>query len=240
MTGADQPDDRALQHHAIGMSVEALASAWARRDDAASGSVVVVDSEIAARRRLGEPWTANPEGALSLAMVLRPEIELDAQDLLWLVGTLAAAESSASLSNLDIRIRWPDTLEVAETGVAVAFVNVVTQLGPGRIEHSVVSLRFSLSELDLAPTDRGQLLDQAMIALDVAASLLSEDQQRLIDAVTDRSATIGHRVKAALLPRGEVRGKATAIDPEGRLVLETPTGMLEYVHVGGLRQITLV
>lgn len=234
------PDDRAVQRHAIGVSVEALASAWARRDAVPGGSVVVVDSEIAARRRLGEPWSAATGDALALAMVLRPDIAPSLEGLLWLVGTLAAAESGAACSDLHMAICWPDTLEVVESNDAVAFTNVVTQLGPGCIEHSVISIRFLLSGLGLTESDRTDLFHHAVLELDGAVSLLVEDPQGLIDAVTERASTIGNRVKVALLPRGEARGKATAVDPEGRLVLETPTGMLDYVSVDSLRAIETV
>ncbi len=233
-------EHRATQHHTIGVSVEALAAAWSRRDHVPQGSIVVVDTEIAARRRLGEPWSAAADDSLSLAMILRPDIALDGQDLLWLVAALAAADAGASCSRRDLTIRWPDTIGVVGTDVAAAFVNVVTQLGPGRIEHAVVSLRFRLSRLGISASHRADLLDQAARSLDDSASLLAEDPQLLIDAVTERSDLIGSRVKVTLLPRGEARGRATALDPSGRLVLETATGMLEHVPVDGLRTIETV
>ncbi len=240
MSDPTRPGDRALQSHQVALSVESLASAWARRDNVAGGSVVLVDSEIAARRRLGIPWSRPAHDTLTFAMVLRPDIGLDDQGLLWLVGSLAAVESSAACGALDVAIRWPDAIEVSTSGSAAAFVNVVTQLGPGRVEFAVVALRFSLSGLGLAGPDRDGLLDRAVIELDAASSLLTADRQGLIDAVTERTSTIGSRVRASLLPRGEVRGRATALDPQGRLVLETPTGMLERVDVDGLREVEVV
>lgn len=236
MTGSE----RAVQHHAVGLSVEALASAWARRDNVPGGSVVIVDSEIAGRRRLGEPWSGDSGGSLAFGMILRPDIELSHTNLLWLVGALAANESAAACSNVEVAIHWPDTVQLAYSKVPVGFVNVVSQLGPGRVEHAVVSLRFSLSGLGLSGTDGAELLDRAVLELDSASSLLADDRQHLIDAVTERTSAIGRRVKAALLPRGEARGRATAIDPQGQLVLETPTGMLENVAVDGLRDIKYV
>jgi len=240
MTDSGKSDKRAVQHHAIGVSVEALASAWARRDNIAGGSVVVVDYEIAARRRLGEPWSADAHDSLALGMILRPDLELSQQNLLWLVGGLAAAEAGSACTDIDLAIHWPDTLEITDSRLPVAFVNVVTQLGPGRIEHAVVSLRFSLGGLGLSVAERGELLDRVVLELDAAASLLDQDRLSLIDAHSARTSTIGRRVKALLFPRGEARGQATAIDLEGSLVLETPTGMLEYIAVDSLREINVV
>lgn len=233
----DRTPGRAIQRHLVGVSVEALASAWSRRDHVPGGSVVVVDTEIAARRRLGEPWSERPDDTLSFAMVLRPDIELTHHGLLWLVGTLAAAEAGAACGRVDLAIRWPDSVATIDTADPVAFVNIVTQLGPGHIEHAIVALRFLLPALGLESGDRAELLDRAVVELDRAAALLVTDRQSLIDAVTELTSIIGTRVKAALLPRGEARGRATAIDPEGRLVLETSTGMLEYVTVDSIRAI---
>ncbi|MHB1712107.1 MAG: biotin--[acetyl-CoA-carboxylase] ligase, partial [Acidimicrobiales bacterium] len=55
-----------------------------------------------------------------------------------------------------------------------------------------------------------------------------------------RCATIGSRVRATLLPRGEARGTAVEVDRGGRLVLRSPTGMTERIPVDTLGRISLV
>jgi len=229
---------RAIQHHTVGVSVEALASAWARRENVADGSVVIVDTEIAGRIRLGQPWLVDTANSVSVGMILRPDIQLVQMNLLWLVGSLAAHRAATACSESDLTIHWPDMVQVIGTNEPAVRVNVVTQLGPGRIEHAVVSLRFSLNGLGLASEARAPLVESAVLALDSSSSLLAEDHEQLIDAATEHTLLIGKQSKAVLLPRGEARGKAIAFDSEGLLVLKTATGMLELVAVDGLRQIT--
>ena len=60
------------RRYEVAMSVEALASAWARTENAPDGAVVVADSEISGRLRGGTPWRAAGDDALIMAMVIRP------------------------------------------------------------------------------------------------------------------------------------------------------------------------
>jgi len=46
-------------------------------------------------------------------------------------------------------------------------------------------------------------------------------------------------VLAKLLPRGEARGRSTAVDSDGFLVLESTTGMLERIAPASLRTLDL-
>lgn len=237
MNGTASEGGRAIQRHEAGVSVEALAAAWARRDNIASGSVVVVEAEIAARYRLGEPWVVPSDDSLAMAMVLRPTIALDSQGLLWLVGALAAVRAGSTNSDFELTIGWPDSLTTPGADLAVGQVNIVTQLGPGRLEHAIVSVRFSLVGLGISAEHKPLLLESLIAELDLAAALLIDDPHSLIDAAVASIPIVGERVKALLFPKGEARGTVTAIDPQGRLVLRTPTGMLEYLDIEKLRSI---
>jgi len=156
------------------MSVEALASAWARTEDAPDGSIVVADSEISGRLR--------------------------------------------------------------------CVVNVTTQLGPGRVEHSVLAVRTHLGGLEIAngPADtKAQLLAALEEQLQAATRLIEHDPLALLEAFNDRCVAMNRRVLVSLLPRGEARGRATAVDKDGFLVLESSTGMLERIAPASLRSIEL-
>lgn len=221
----------------MGMSVEALASAWARQEDAPHGSVVVVANEVSGRLRGGTPWRAAEPEALMMAMVVRPQITPLQEALLWLAVSIAAAEAANEVSTADHALIWPDTLVRIDDGIRCGSMNVTAQLGPGCVDHAVLSVRALLEEIAVEKeTFLAALTSQLLRAI----TELETQPLVLVDSFTDRCSVVDQLVKATLLPRGEARGRVVAIDPEGFLVLETTTGMLERIAPATLRSLETV
>jgi len=219
------------------MSVEALASAWARTDNAPDGAIVVADTEISGRLRGGTPWKTVGDDALIMAIVVRPSLDPLQEALLWMVASLGAADALDDITGHRHDVIWPDTVRQIDDEEVRAAVNVTVQLGPGRIEHAVLAVRTHLDGLE-APKDR--LLDSLGERLVVATRMVERDSLALLEAFNDRCSLMSRRVLISLLPRGEARGRATAVDKDGFLVLESSTGMLERIAPASLRSIELV
>lgn len=237
------PEASLVRFYDVATSVEALASAWARREAAPEGAVVVASTEVSGRLRGGEPWTIGGADGLLMAMVTRPGVDPMQEALLWLPASLAAAESMAEITGIECRLRWPDRVVDTATQATWGAVNVLTQLGPGRIEHSIFSLR--IDKRSLGGRHDAWPGDEAVIERFVQHSrrfleLLRGDAGAILDAHAERCDLLDKRVRAELLPRGEVRGRAAAIDADGFLVLESPTGMLERVPPSTLRSLEIV
>jgi BirA family biotin operon repressor/biotin-[acetyl-CoA-carboxylase] ligase len=219
------------------MSVEALASAWARTENAPDGSIVVADSEISGRLRGGTPWRVASDDALIMAMVIRPTIDPLQEALLWLVASLGTANALVNVTDYDHTIRWPDTVIRSDGDAVQSLINVTTQLGPGRVEHAVLAVRTHLGGLDV---DRGRLLGALAQQLQATTRLVENDPLALLEAFNDRCSGMKRRARASLLPRGEARGRVTAVDKDGFLVLESSTGMLERIAPASLRSLEFV
>ena len=208
----------------VGISVEQLAAAWARREGAEPGATVVLGQEISGRMRLGIPWQTRPIDALACGAVLRPQLRPEAEDVLWVVALCAAAAATGAKPG------WPDLL-FNDEGQQIGAVNLEVQLGPGRIESAVVSLRVDLHALGLPSGGVEQICEGIVTAFVSHALRLGEmaegKRADLLEEYAGVSAVIGRRVRARLLPKGETRGTAVAVDPLGLLVLESPTGMVE-------------
>lgn len=236
-----------IRRFKVGMSVDSLAAAWARQEAAPAGSVVTVGTEISGRRRGGVPWkVAAPEG-LMMAMVTRPSIASRQESLLWLAVTLASAKAIETVSARRLPVLWPDT--VGEPGDEPACcTNVGVQFGPDRIEHAVLSVRVDLTRLGPAHLDTGRaavvdgelLLAQLIDELDTAVARLETEPQSVLQEFGELYELMDRVVSAKLLPRGSARGRVAAIDPNGDLVLESPTGMLERIMAANLHSLTLV
>ena len=219
------------------MSVEALASAWARTENAPDGSIVVADSEISGRLRGGTPWRTASDQALTMAMVIRPTIDPLQEALLWLVASLGAANALANVTGNDFTVRWPDTILRSESGAVQSSVNVTTELGPGRVEHAILAVRTHIGGLEAG---RDELMGSLEQELQAVTRLVERDSLALLEAFNDRCSLTNRRVRVSLLPRGEARGRVTAVDKDGFLVLESSTGMLERIAPASLRSLELV
>lgn len=218
----------------VGMSVDALAAAWARQEAAPAGSVVTVATEIAGRRRGGIPWKIGAPNGLMMAMVTRPQIAPRQEALLWLGVTLASAKAIETVTGQPRSVLWPDVVGEAG-GEPVAFTNVGVQLGPDRIEHAVLSVRVDLA---LAKVDNAErLLTELSKELEAALALLEADPPTVLQAFSDAYGLMNCLVTATLHPRGAARGRVAAFDENGDLVIESTTGMLERIMPSNLRSL---
>lgn len=240
---------RPLRFYPVAVTTEALALGWARAEDAPEGATVVAGQELSARGRKGPPWVPFPGGGLYFSTVLRPGLPPDGEGLLWLLASLAAADGVAGVSGLDVEMKWPDDILVA--GRKVAGVKVSAQLGPGEIASAVVTCRVNvgvdrsaipealhdtatsiLIETGAAP-EHSRVLGAILAALE---RRYDYDVPRLLDDYSARCRTLGEPVRALLLPRGEVMGKATAVDHFGSLVIDVG-GRSQVVPVDVLKKL---
>lgn len=209
-----------VRHLPVAISVEQIATAWARQDAAPHGSAVIVDHEIGGRQRRGIPWQVPSPDALSCAVIVRPDLRPEAEDALWVVALVAAHTATG------VRPGWPDLL-FTEAGIQVGAVGLDVQLGAGTVLSAVLSLRIDAAAIGEPLEHRRPMADRFVAEVLRCTAMLEGQRPDLLEEYAVASRLIGRRVRARLLPRGEARGRAVAVDPMGTLVLESPTGMLE-------------
>ena len=105
----------------------------------------------------------------------------------------------------------------------------------------VVSVRANLEALTIESTkpSRAALVNAISASLGRAVGQLEDDPVALIESFTDVCLIMDQSVQVKLLPRGEARGRVTAVDRDGFLVLESLTGMLERIAPASLRSLQL-
>lgn len=247
---------RPLRHHLVAVSAEALACAWARRDAAPHGATVVVGHEVAGRDRGGTPWVTAPGTGLAASVVLRGTYSRSAEDLLWPTGSLAILDAlnaqQPPVSSGRLLAAWPDTVvEVADGGgVAGPPLGAVSVArGPGfllpewmvvsfHLRHGPTPANSGAGDRDEPATRAAGLVADLLGAFESGLEALTSDPASLLASYHRRCTTIGRRVRATLLPVGEARGTAREVDRSGRLVLRSPTGMVERVPVDALGRLT--
>ncbi|MGH2810695.1 MAG: biotin--[acetyl-CoA-carboxylase] ligase, partial [Actinomycetota bacterium] len=135
---------------------------------------------------------------------------------------------------LETRVKWPDDILVG--GRKIGGMKIEAQLGPGEIASAVVTGRLNINVPEdsfpdairdrstsvLMETGSEMALPEALNAVlgGIEERYESDDVSRMMQAYLERCETIGKRVKALLLPKGEVAGVATGVDPFGSLQIQ--------------------
>ncbi|MEO6120650.1 MAG: hypothetical protein ABIW46_09600 [Acidimicrobiales bacterium] len=228
-----------VRSYRIAVAVGALALAWTRQEQAPSGAVVIADREVSPLGRLAKMWPVPAERTLALAVILRPPLGVDDADMVWILGALAATEAAEVVSGRPISSWWPDTI-VDESGRLVGAIKAEIQLGPGKVRSAVVSMRLDLASLGLEVAQREELLDAVLTSLDSHLATLGEGPSGVAAAYQARCSLLGKRVKIRLLPKGEARGVPRGIDRQGRLEIESSSGMVQRLSIDVLRDYEIV
>ncbi|MBR7835052.1 biotin--[acetyl-CoA-carboxylase] ligase [Actinospica durhamensis] len=213
----------------------------AAKDGAPHASVVVAEEQTAGRGRLGRTWTAPPRSGLFVSILLRPEVPLGAWTWLPLLAGVAAREAVARTAKLEIALKWPNDLVVAEGEQQDRKLGgILCETIPG--EDAIVAgigLNVTLREQELPvpqasslalagaeSTDRDPLLRSLLRSFGTWYGRWSDaggdaHAAGLADAYRDACATIGRRVRAELPGHDDVIGVATGLDAAGALLVTT-------------------
>jgi BirA family biotin operon repressor/biotin-[acetyl-CoA-carboxylase] ligase len=212
------------------------------RAGAGEGLVVVADHQTAGRGRLDRTWETPPGTAVTFSMLLRPTVPPATWPWLPLLTGHTVAKALRA-EGYDARVKWPNDVLVDERKVAgilvervdtpdgaAAVVGVGVNVGLGEDELPVPTATSLAIEAD----DSGGVPSRDSVLLDVVTAIREGYDTwqvggegaaaRLASSYAESCATIGQRVRVDL-PTGEaIVGQATAIDPDGRLVVETESG----------------
>lgn len=206
---------RPIRSYPALLSTESDAMAWAR-SGAPAGALVVADYQASPRGRAGLPWQVTPGQGLGFSLVLRPELAPEREGWCYLVASVALGDI---VGNDGTQLRWPDGV-VDLDGEPVADLGVHVQLGPATTEWATVTVLVPGADPPRAP-----LLASLAEAIEAR---LDQSPDEVLDVYRQRSATLGTRVCARLIPLGpggpEVRGEAVDVLSDGALVIRTARG----------------
>ncbi len=216
----------------------------------AEGAVLVAESQVAGRGRMGRQWVSPPGTALTFSVLLRPAAVPQAGRA-WvpLLAGVAVALAVRAETGVDASLKWPNDVQVNGAKLAgilaeqagdaiVVGIGMNVSSGPGDLPvASATSLLIEGAE-DPAP---GRLLVGMLGELerwylpwtarlgDAVGSGLLEEYQRLC-------ATLGRQVRVSLPGGRTVTGTASAVDQTGRLVVDSDSGPVpvsagDVIHV---------
>jgi BirA family transcriptional regulator, biotin operon repressor / biotin---[acetyl-CoA-carboxylase] ligase len=219
--------------------------AAAARSGAPEGLVVVAEHQTSGRGRLDRTWQAPPRSGVTFSVLLRPGFPRSSWGWLPLLAGVAVVGSLHRLGGLDVTLKWPNDVQVADrklAGILAEAVGDAVVVGVGlnvsqRADELPVPTATSLALEGCEVTDRDPVLRAVLRELAVHYRRLGEHggdagAASLRDAYRAACDTLGREVRVEL-PGGVVRtGTASDVDTEGRLVVDgTPVSAGDLVHL---------
>lgn len=224
-------------------STNALVAERVRAGDA-EGLVVVAEHQVAGRGRLDRTWVTPSRSSLTFSVLLRPHVPARRWPWIPLLGGYAVARACRD-AGVDAALKWPNDVMVGDRklcGLLAERIDDAAVLGIGlnvsqtRDELPVEAATSLVLETGAA-VDRTALLVSLLTTLrHQYAAWQAGDGSELAAAYGRWCATVGQEVRVELPAADAVTGRATGIDPDGRLVLDADgkrlvVGAGDVVHV---------
>lgn len=229
-------------------STNAVAADRVRTGRAGHGSVVVAEHQTAGRGRLDRAWETPARSALTLSVVLQPDVA--PQRWPWLPLLVGyAAHRALARHGVVSALKWPNDVLVDDRKVAGILVERVEgPEGPVAVAGLGLNVSTTADELPVPtatsvqeatgrPVDRTDLL--AALVREVVGGLedwRGSDGAALHAAYADACSTIGRDVRVEVPSGAPLRGRAAGVDDQGRLLVDGAGGRValsvgDVVHV---------
>lgn len=211
------------------------------------GTVVVTELQTSGRGRLGRSWESPKGECIAMSLILRPNVSPDKASMITLVMALAVADVCAKLTDMDVKIKWPNDVVVNKKKVC----GILTQMSskPGKIDHVVVGVGINVNVNNFPP----EIADTATSLLietgnrhgraDIIVAILdyfeyyydifesTEDVSCLVSLYDGYLANKDAEVRV-LDPKGEYTGTAQGINDFGELIVQKEDGSFTRVSSG--------
>jgi BirA family biotin operon repressor/biotin-[acetyl-CoA-carboxylase] ligase len=222
------------------------------RSGAAEGLVVAAEHQTEGRGRLDRTWETPARSALTFSVLLRPTAPTASWPWLPLLAGYAV-DKALKAAGYEASVKWPNDVLLDGRKVAGILVERVdTDDGPAAVVGIGLNVAMTAEELpvpeatSLAVASPGDVPDRTALLVSLLASLWESYTawqeggdlagMRLAESYVASCATVGREVRVDL-PSGEVlTGRATGVDPSGRLLVErdgvrTAVNAGDVVHV---------
>ena len=256
--GTDQIADVTIEVVETAASTNALAVRRAQ-EGAPDGLVVVAEHQTAGRGRLDRTWDTPPGTALTFSLVLRPVVPTRSWPWLPLL-TGYAVDKALRAQGYDAGVKWPNDVLIGDKKVAgILIERIETPQGPAAGVGVGLNVGMRADELPV-PTatslaiesgDGAPEPDRTTVLLSVLSTLREAyDAWQaggdhtglwLAQSYAEACVTVGQDVRVDLPDGSVLTGRATGVDPGGRLVVDGPDGPTpvaagDVVHVRPLDQ----
>lgn len=221
------------------------------RAGAPEGTGIVAEHQTAGRGRLERVWETPPRSALTFSVLLRPTVPAASWPWLPLLIGCSVAHVLRGAGH-DAGLKWPNDVLLGERKVAGILVErIETDRGAAAVVGVGLNVGMTRAELPVAEATSlfvgsGAEPDRTDLLVALLDTLWEEyvgwqtggepARRRLAASYAGLCVTLGRAVRVDLPAGRQLAGRATEIDTDGRLVVETAerpvaVGAGDVVHV---------
>lgn len=218
------------------------------REGAPEGEVVIAETQIRGKGRLGRHWLSPPYMNLYMSVILRPGLAAADTPQLTLASAVAVAETVEPFLRPPPEIKWPNDILVA--GKKLAGILTESSCEGDRVLFVIVGIGVNLNfPREAMPEAIRERATSLMIATgrrvdrsDFARQLIHNLDRCYGDLNENGFADVARRWESYFRLKGKkvrvessggaVHGKAVGIDGEGALLLEEEGGEIRRIFAG--------
>ncbi|MER7083367.1 biotin--[acetyl-CoA-carboxylase] ligase, partial [Saccharopolyspora kobensis] len=206
--------------------------------------------------RMQRQWTSPRGRGLFVSVLLRPDVPQSAVSWVPLIAGVALAETVQRTTGVRASLKWPNDLLLGSGDEWLKAAGILGEAvaGPDGLALVLGMGVNLLQQRDELPRGAGGLPATSLVAEggevdreEFAVALLTafaavDDRWRaasgdvvrsgLLDRYRQLCSTVGQQVRVELGPDEQLRGVATGIDVEGRLMVRAESGLTTAVSAG--------
>lgn len=220
----------------------------AAEDGRGHGTLVVTDDQTNGKGRRGRGWEGGGTNAIAMSLLLRPNFSTDKAPMVTLIMALAVAEVLQKLTEMDVKIKWPNDVLVNKKKVCGILTEMATKEDHS-IDHIIIGVGINVNQKtfpeeisNIATSlyiEKGERYSRADIILAIMEFFeyyfdifcQSGDLSDVV-ALYD-SFLINRDEKVRVLdPKGEYTGTASGINDFGELIIQKEDGSFTRVSSG--------
>jgi BirA family biotin operon repressor/biotin-[acetyl-CoA-carboxylase] ligase len=213
-------------------------------DGAASGSIVLAESQIKGRGRLGRGWLSPKYKGIYLSLILRPKILPAACPVLTLMSAVSICEAVKEVVGLDAQIKWPNDVLIHHKKAAGILTEMNAEMD--KVNFVVIGIglnvnndkKSSIAQATSLKQEQGQEINRVVLLQELLRRiennyLLLEDKggAEIIHKWRNFTLTLGTRVKVDYQNK-HLEGQACDIDSDGSLLIRKDSGVIQKVSSG--------
>lgn len=229
----------------------------AQADGLADRTALVAEHQDSGRGRHARPFSGPPRSQLLLSVLVKfPGIDPAVLGWLSLLTGVAVVDALRTVAAVDASLKWPNDVlvggrkvagilaEVAQHGSSPAVVVGIGLNVSMREEELPVPTATSLVLENAAVSDRDSLLRAILRGIGAEIDSwrnVNWSTEHLAHRYRERCDTIGRRVRVELPGNKQIRGEATDVDGQGRIVVRVDdTGETIAVAAGDVTHLRAV
>lgn len=213
-------------------------------DGRGQGALVVAENQTEGKGRKGRSWYTDGRNSVAFSLILRPDFGMDKVRMIPMVMSIAIADVLTKLTDLDVKIKWPNDIIINGKKVA----GILTELGTRneKIDHVIVGVGINLNQ-KLMPEDiadkatslfmeKGERYSRADVIVAVMEFFeyyydIFVSSGDISDMVAVYESYLVNKDKEVKIhdPNGDYEGVATGINDFGELIVQRDDG--KYIRI---------